>query len=164
MPHQDGSPQPAVIPSSTSPTAEPAAAWELSPARVRVRYADTDAMGVVYYANYLAFFETGRVEAMRQIGADYAGVVSRGVHLAVVEASVRYRRPAYFDDVLLVAAHAEDLRRVRFTFRYHVVRETDQELIATGQSVHACVNATSLRPVQIPAWLRHELNRLCKPT
>jgi acyl-CoA thioester hydrolase len=67
-----------------------------------VRYADTDAMGVAYYGNYLAFFETGRVEAMRQIGADYAAVVRRGVHLPVVEAVVRHLEPAYFDDLLLV--------------------------------------------------------------
>jgi len=58
------------------------AAAFLTPARVRVRYADTDAMGVAYYANYPAFFESGRVEAMRQTGADYAHVVCRGVHLA----------------------------------------------------------------------------------
>ena len=120
-------------------------------------------MGVAYYGNYLAFFETGRVEAMRQIGADYAGVVRRGLHTVVIEATVRYRRPAVFDDVLLVAAYVDDIRGARFTFQYRVEREADRVLIASGHSVHACVDAVSLRPVQIPAWFRHELYRLCKP-
>ncbi|HEV7665370.1 MAG TPA: thioesterase family protein, partial [Chloroflexota bacterium] len=79
-------------------------------------------MGVVYYANYLAFFETGRVEALRQIGSAYADVVRRGVHLAVVEAVVRYQRSAVFDDVLLVSTRATDCGRARFTFRYEIRR------------------------------------------
>jgi acyl-CoA thioester hydrolase len=133
---------------------------ELSPARVRVRYADTDAMGVAYYANYLAFFESGRVEAMRSIGAAYGSVVRRGVHLPVVEAYVRYRQPAQFDDLLLVHTHADDLRGGRFTFRYEIVRESDGVQIASGHTVHACVDAASLRAVRLPDWLRADLARL----
>src|SRR5438105_7192139 len=91
-------------------------------ARVRVRYADTDAMGVAYHGNFLAFFETGRVEAMRQIGTHYLEVVRRGVHLVVVEAAVRYRQPALFDDVLLVATHASDVGKARFRFVYEIKR------------------------------------------
>jgi acyl-CoA thioester hydrolase len=128
-----------------------------------VRYADTDAMGVAYYANYLAFFESGRVEAMRQVGADYSEVVRRGVHLPVVEATVRYRQPAHFDDVLLVYTQAADIGGARFTFVYDVRRETDDALVATGHTVHACVDAQSLRPVRLPAWLRADLARLCGP-
>ncbi|HEY0582174.1 MAG TPA: thioesterase family protein, partial [Chloroflexota bacterium] len=79
-------------------------------------------MGVVYYANYLAFFETGRVEALRQIGASYSDVVQRGVHLAVVEALARYHRPAVFDDVLLVSCRVDDIRRAQFTFHYEAHR------------------------------------------
>ena len=129
-----------------------------------MRYADADPMGVAYYANYLAFFESGRVEAMRQIGADYARVVDRGIHLPVVEATVRYRQPAYFDDLLLVYAHAADLSGARFTFVYKVLREADATLIATGHTVHAIVDAQSLRPVRLPVWLRDELLQLCPPT
>jgi acyl-CoA thioester hydrolase len=121
-------------------------------------------MGVAYYANYLAFFESGRVEAMRQIGADYTEVVSHGVHLPVVEASVRYRQPAYFDDLLLVYTHATDLGGARFTFVYDVQRETDRVLIASGHTVHACVDAQSLRPIRLPGWLRDDLLRLSPPT
>jgi acyl-CoA thioester hydrolase len=117
-------------------------------------------MGVAYYANYLAFFETGRVEAMRQIGADYTSVVQRGVHLPVVEALVQYRAPAVFDDVLLVRTRATNLRGARFTFTYEVVREADGAPVASGHTVHACIDATSMRPVRLPGWLRDELARL----
>jgi acyl-CoA thioester hydrolase len=117
-------------------------------------------MGVAYYGGYLAFFESGRVEAMRQIGADYSSVVRRGVHIPVVEATVRYHAPAVFDDQLLVHSRADDVRGARFTFRYEVVRESDNARIASGHTVHACVDATSLRPVRIPDWLRTDLARL----
>jgi len=129
-----------------------------------VRYADTDMMGVVYYANYLAFFESGRVEAMRQVGGDYAAVVRRGVHLPVIEANAHYRLPAYFDDLLLVPTYATDLGGARFTFVYDVHREADGALIANGHTVHACVDAETLRPVRLPAWLRDDLLRLARPT
>jgi acyl-CoA thioester hydrolase len=121
-------------------------------------------MGVTYYANYLAFFESGRVEAMRQIGADYAAVVRRGVHLPVVEAVVRYRQPTYFDDLLLVFTHVSNLGGARFTYAYDVRREADGALVASGHTVHGCVDAQSLRPVRLPAWLRDELGTLCQPT
>jgi acyl-CoA thioester hydrolase len=117
-------------------------------------------MGVVYYANYLAFFETGRVEALRQIGAAYSDVVRQGVHLVVIEAVARYHRPAVFDDVLLVACHARDVGRTRFSFVYEISREADGAPIASGHTVHACVDATSLRVVRTPAWLVDELRRL----
>ena len=117
-------------------------------------------MGVAYYANYLAFFETGRVEAMRQIGADYVSVVKRGVHLPVVEATVRYLAPAAFDDLLLVSCIARNVRGARFTFEYSVRREHDDVLVASGHTVHACVAADTLRPVRVPDWLRADLARL----
>lgn len=117
-------------------------------------------MGVAYYANYLAFFESGRVEAMRCIEADYASVVRRGVHLPVVEAQVHYRQPARFDDLLLVHTRADDLRGARFTFRYEIVRDNDGARIASGHTVHACVDAASMRAVRLPDWLRADLARL----
>jgi acyl-CoA thioester hydrolase len=125
-----------------------------------VRYADTDAMGVVYHGNFLAFFEIGRVEAMRQIGERYADAVRRGVHIVVVEAHVRYRHSAVFDDVLLVSARACDIRGARFAFTYDVRREDDEALIATGRTEHACVDADSRRPVRVPDWLLAGLARL----
>jgi acyl-CoA thioester hydrolase len=117
-------------------------------------------MGVAYHGNFLAFFETGRVEAMRQIGAHYAEVVQRGVHLVVVQALVRYRQPAVFDDLLLVATRAADLGRARFSFVYEIRRAADAALIASGQTLHACVDAQTLKPVRLPTWLLEDLRRL----
>jgi acyl-CoA thioester hydrolase len=117
-------------------------------------------MGVAYYANYLAFFESGRVEAMRAIGADYASVVRRGVHLPVVEAHVQYRQATRFDDLLLVHTRADNVRGARFTFRYEIVREIDGARIASGHTVHACLDAGSMRPVRLPDWLRTDLARM----
>ena len=129
-----------------------------------MRFADTDAMGVVHHANYLAYFEMGRVDAMRQIGVEYASVVRRGLHLVVVDATVRYRQPAFFDDLLLVSTHAADLSGARFSFVYSVQREKDGALVASGQTVHACVDAHSLRPLRLPEWLRADLLRLRQAT
>jgi acyl-CoA thioester hydrolase len=131
---------------------------------VRVRFADTDAMGVTHHANYLAFFEIGRVDAMRQIGVDYASVVRRGLHLMVVDATVRYRQPSFFDDLLLVDTRATDVGGVRFAFVYEVRRDTDGVLVASGQTVHACVDAQTLRPMRLPDWLRADLLRLSRLT
>jgi len=128
-----------------------------------VRFADTDAMGVAHHANYLAFFEMGRVEAMRQIGVEYASVVRRGLHLVVVDATVRYRQPAFFDDLLLVDTHATDVGGVRFTYVYEIRREKDGVIVASGQTVHACVDAQTLRPVRLPDWLRADLLLLSRP-
>jgi acyl-CoA thioester hydrolase len=117
-------------------------------------------MGVAYYGNYLAFFESGRVEAMRQIGADYASVVAQGIHLVVIEALVRYVKPAVFDDVLLVSTGVGEIGAARFSFEYQVHREDDRALIATGRTVHACVDATRMRARRIPPWLVDDLRRL----
>ncbi len=128
-----------------------------------MRFADTDAMGVVHHANYLAFFEIGRVDALRQIGVEYAYVVRRGLHLVVVDAAVRYRQPAFFDDLLLVHTAVRDVGRARFSFAYEVYRSADGALIATGQTVHAGVDAESLKLVRLPEWLRVDLLRLSGP-
>jgi acyl-CoA thioester hydrolase len=128
------------------------------PARVRVRFADTDAMGVVYYGTYLAFFETGRVEALRQAGFLYNRLVDQGLHSPVVEAHVKYHAPARFDDLLLVEATVSEVRQARFRFDYRVRRDAD--LLATGQTLHACVDARTLRPVRLPAWLHTALDQL----
>jgi acyl-CoA thioester hydrolase len=132
----------------------------LEPAQVRVRFADTDAMGVAYYGTYLAFFETGRVEAMRQAGFLYTRLVEQGLHSPVVEACVRYLAPARFDDLLLVEAHVTEVRPASFRFTYAVRRASDAARVAVGHTVHACVDATTLRPVRLPAWVKQALDQL----
>jgi acyl-CoA thioester hydrolase len=130
----------------------------IEPARVRVRFADTDAMGVVHHANYLAYFEVGRVDAMRQVGADYRDVMAHGLHLVVVESHVRYVKPARFDDLLTVHTSVSEIGRARFAFEYHI--ECDAVPIATGSTLHACVDAERLRPRRLPEWLVADLRRL----
>ena len=132
----------------------------LKPAQVRVRFTDTDAMGVAYYGTYLSFFETGRVEAMRHVGFLYASLVDQGLQSPVVEACVRYLAPARFDDLLLVYAHVSAVRPASFRFEYAIHRSSDQARLATGHTLHACVDAHSLRPVRLPAWVKEAMHKL----
>jgi len=125
---------------------------------VRVRFADTDAMGVVHHANYLAYLEMGRVDAMRQMGLDYRSVVAQGLHLVVIEAHLRYVKPAAFDDVLAVHTRVAHIGKARFAFDYLVW--CGDELIASGSTVHACVDAERMRPRRLPEWLVDALERL----
>jgi acyl-CoA thioester hydrolase len=109
-------------------------------AKLRVIYGDTDQMGVVYYANYLRFFEVGRNEFLRRKALRYRDVEERlGVTLPVSEASVGYRSPARYDDLLTVETSLAELRRVSARFDYRILR--GEEILATGHTVHACVDA-----------------------
>lgn len=126
-------------------------------ATVRVRYAETDAAGVVYYANYLAYMEVARVEWLRALGCPVREAEARGVHLPVVEARVRYLQPAHLDDLLEIRIALTDVRRASFSFDYEVRRGED--LIARGYTRHAVVERESLRPLAVPSWLRDLLDR-----
>ena len=108
------------------------------PTQIRVIYGDTDQMGVVYYANYLRFFEAGRTEFLRAKGLRYREIEERlRIQLPVTEAGVSYRAPARYDDLLTVETTLDDVRRVSARFGYRVHR--DGELLATGHTVHACL-------------------------
>jgi len=119
-------------------TLDPAAA--VTRTSLRVRFCDTDLMGIVHHANYLAYFEVGRVEYLRRRGVTYAQWASRGVHLPVVEAAVRYRGAARFDDVLEVEVRLVQLRSYSLRFDYVLTREGTQ--LAEGTTRLACVDAT----------------------
>jgi acyl-CoA thioester hydrolase len=118
---------------------------------VRVRYADTDAAGVCYYANYLAFFEVGRVELLRHLGIPIREAEARGFVFPCAEAHLRYHRPALLDDLLTIELWATELRRSSFSFAYRVLRGSD--LLASGETRHAAVDPATLRPVRLPDWL-----------
>jgi acyl-CoA thioester hydrolase len=120
--------------------------------RVRVRYKDTDTMSVVYYGNYLTYFEVGRVEYLRDAGWPMSAVNER-VHLPVVEAFVRYVKPAKLDDLLLVTSRVSERKRASFRFSYEI-RDEAGELIATGHTLHACWNPATARMIPIPDWLK----------
>lgn len=123
-----------------------------STTRVRVRYKDTDTMSVVYYGNYLTYFEVGRVEYLREAGWPMSAVNDR-VHLPVVEAFVRYVKPARLDDLLLVRSRVSERKRASFRFAYEILNEAG-ELVATGHTVHACWNPATARMIPIPDWLK----------
>jgi acyl-CoA thioester hydrolase len=108
--------------------------------RVRVRYAETDQMGVVYHANYLVWFEVGRVEFIRQLGLDYKSMErEEGCGIAVVDVSVRYKAPARYDDELVVQTRLIAARGVLIRFGYRIVREADGVLLCEGETVHVVV-------------------------
>jgi len=109
-------------------------------ARVRVRYAETDQMGVVYHANYLVWFEVGRVEFIRQLGMDYKSMEQEhDALIAVVEASARYKAPARYDDELLVRTSLVGVRGPIVRFRYKVIRAADELLLCEGETTHVVV-------------------------
>jgi acyl-CoA thioester hydrolase len=123
----------------------------LPPYTHRVLYGDTDQMGVVYYANYLRFFEGARNEWIRGLGLTYAQIEERGIMLPVYEASAQYLKPARYDDVLeihLVVTHT----RVKVRFEYKVHRVGGDAVLALGHTVHVCVGRDG-RPTRAPEWL-----------
>lgn len=126
------------------------------PTRIRVIYGDTDQMGIVYYANYLRFFEAGRSEFLRAKGMRYRDLEARHrVRLPVTEALVSYRAPARYEDLITVETSLSQLRRVsaRFTYRIH----RDGALLATGHTAHACVDEEG-RLVRLPPELTSALS------
>src|SRR5580698_698915 len=119
--------------------------------RVRVRYAETDQMGVVYHANYLVWFEVGRVEFIRQLGLDYKSMeVEEGCGIAVVEATARYRAPARYDDELVVQTRLVAARGAVIRFGYKILRAVDGVLLCEGETVHVVVGK-DMKKRQLPA-------------
>lgn len=121
-----------------NPNTNPDAA--VSEARVRVRYAETDQMGVVYHSNYIIWFEVGRVELMRMLGYDYKKMEVDGVRLPVAEVRCRYKSPALYDDELKIRTRLHNVRSSLIRFGYEVVRESDNTLLAEGESTHIVAN------------------------
>jgi len=120
---------------------------------VRVRYAETDRMAVVYYANYLVWFEVGRTEWLRETGWSYRDMESEGVALPVIEAHCEYRQPARYDDEIEILTRATLLTPVRIRFDYDAIRRADRVLSATGYTVHAALDASG-RPCRLPERVR----------
>ena len=120
--------------------------------RIRVRYKDTDRLGVVYYGNYLTYFEVARAEFMRDLGFPYSKLEADGFTLVVTEAAAKYHYSAGYDALLTVRTMITELRPVRMRFEYRVIAE-DGHLLVSGHTVHACINA-KMKPTRIPADLR----------
>jgi acyl-CoA thioester hydrolase len=119
--------------------------------RIRVRYAETDQMGVVYHANYFVWFEVGRVEFLRQLGFSYRDMEDHdGCGIAVIDARCRYKAPARYDDELLLRTHLAYVRESLMQFGYEVLRVSDQELLAEGDTTHVVVDQ-KMKKAPLPA-------------
>jgi acyl-CoA thioester hydrolase len=125
--------------------------------QIRVRFAETDAQGVVHNSNYLVWFEVARVEYLELHAGGYPKLREEGIEALVLESHLRIRAPAYFDDRLVVHTRCGDVRGARFRYEYEV--ERDGEAIAEGWTSHATVDAQTLRPTRVPAWLADAIGR-----
>jgi acyl-CoA thioester hydrolase len=131
--------------------------------QIRVRYAETDAEGVVYYANHFVYMEVGRVNYLRAQGFDPSLWNHSEWGIVVVEACCRYRSPARFDDLLLVRTWPEDVRRTSFAFVYEIVYAGDGRSIADGRTVQVSVDLDSMRPIRLPPQVREMLSVAATP-
>jgi acyl-CoA thioester hydrolase len=120
---------------------------------IRVRYAETDKMGVVYYANYFVWFEVARADLLRSMGWTYREMEHAGVALPVIEAHCDYHRPARYDEEMEVRAKGRMLSPVRMEFTYEVVRRDDQMVAASGRTVHAALDPAG-KPCRLPDRIR----------
>jgi acyl-CoA thioester hydrolase len=124
---------------------------------LRVRFAETDAQGVAHNSNYLVWFEIARIAYLEEFAGGYPALRKTGLESFVLEANVRYRLPAHFDDRLRIHTRVGELRGARFRFDYEVRR--GDELIADGWTSHACIDAATLRPTRIPQSLAEAIAR-----
>ena len=124
----------------------------------RVIYGDTDKMGVVYYANYLRWFERGRSELLRQIGMPYADVEQRGIYFPVTEATCRYFKSARYDDLIAIETTVATVSRASLVFSYKIFRQADATLLASGSTKHACIDKSG-RVTRLAADLARALQQ-----
>ncbi len=124
----------------------------------RVTYAETDAMGIVYYANYLRWFEVGRTELMRSLGIAYNDMKEKGTFLPVSEVFCKYHASARYDDILIIETSVDFLKRASIQFAYRVLRKSDGTELVSGSTLHAFVDKEG-RIVRVPATVRTKLNR-----
>jgi acyl-CoA thioester hydrolase len=117
---------------------------------VRVRYAETDRMGFLHHANYLVYFEMGRTELLRQRGLSYREVEDAGHFLVIIDIGCKYRKPAFYDDLLVIRTTVQRITHVKIEHRYQVFR--DGTLLAEGHSTLACVDREG-RPQRLPESL-----------
>jgi len=126
---------------------------DLARSRMRVRYAETDQMGIVYYSNYLVWFEVGRTDWLRESGWSYRDMEAEGYALPVIEARCTYQESARYDDEIEVRTSSTLESPVRIQFQYEVVRLADGTTLATGMTMHAALDRTG-RPRRLPDRVR----------
>lgn len=120
--------------------------------KIRVRYADTDKMQFVYNGKYLEYFEVGRTELLRGYGLAYSEVEKMGYQLPLIEANVKYKKPAHYDDLLKVTATVKDIYSARLRIDYTIERDGTKDLIAEGFTEHIFIKEDSKKPVRPPKF------------
>mgnify|MGYP005855165173 CR=1 FL=1 len=122
--------------------------------QVRVRYAETDAMGIAHHTSYIVWFELGRVELLRQTGHNYVDVERSGHYFAVSELNVRYLAPARFDDLITIRTRISKMRSRTMTFEYELTLTDSGRLLVSGSTRHVCLDRDG-NVATIPASIRH---------
>jgi acyl-CoA thioester hydrolase len=129
----------------------PAGSHAVNETKIRVRYAETDQMGIVYHSNHFIWFEIGRVELLRQLGFTYREMESEDeCFIAVVDARCRYRAPARYDDEIIVRTHLKNVRESVIHFGYELVRASDNTLLAEAETTHIVTNR-DMQITELPA-------------
>jgi acyl-CoA thioester hydrolase len=122
----------------------------ISETTVRVRYAETDRMGYVYYGNYTQYYEVGRVEALRDLGTSYKEMEDNGVMLPVYTCNIKYIKPAFYDDLLMIKTTIKELPTAKITFDYDIYNQKG-ELLNTANTVLVFINIATNKPCPAPA-------------
>lgn len=117
---------------------------------IRVRYADTDKMQFVYNGKYLEYFEVGRTELLRNCGLVYSTLEKEGYQLPLIEAGIKYKNPAYYDDILLIEAKLKELYSAKVHIEYMIKRESNEDLIASGFTSHMFIKTDTKKPTKPP--------------
>ncbi|WP_105619323.1 acyl-CoA thioesterase [Vallitalea okinawensis] len=133
--------------------------------KIKVRYAETDQMGVVHHSRYYPWFEVGRTELLAEGGLPYREIEEQGIMFPLVESSCKYKEGARYEDILIIKSFIDELKAAKFTMSYEVIREADMKILATGKTVHAITDKNlklvNLKKVNIEVWnLLHSLSEL----
>ena len=123
----------------------------VSETKIRVRYGETDQMGIVYYGNYALFYEVGRVEAMRQLDTSYREMEAKGFVMPILSMNCKYIRPAKYDDLLTIKTTITEMPKTRITFKYEIFNE-DGSLLNIGETILVFVDKNTFRPCKAPVW------------
>ena len=127
--------------------------------KIRVEYHHTDQMGIVHHSNYIKFFEAARTEWLRAAGLTYAEMERRGVMMPIVDVQIKYRQPAYYDEVLSITTSVSEMPMARMTFHYEIRGEDGRE-VASGMTTLGFIDSITRRPQRVPQWLMEVLERM----
>lgn len=130
----------------------------VSETTVRVRYAETDRMGYVYYGNYTQYFEVGRVEALRQLGTSYKEMEDNGVMLPVYTCNLKYLKPAFYDDLLIIKTTIKELPTAKINFDYEIFNQKN-ELLNTGSTTLVFINMSTNKPCPAPESFMEKIRK-----